>query len=145
MALTPDSTLDSTLEEKAMLSPVKIPAAEPSSEQAVKDGQAGQAGDPAPRHSIPAVELDAALAAKPLADDGTRALLQAGFWILLFGLLALAATKTIFGGIGIQGAHTNAGWLSLMFALMGVPFGLMLLLLGIAKWLRNRRLARRRG
>lgn len=130
MALTPRLTL----EEKAMLSTVKTPAAEPSS---------GQAGDPAPRHSVPAVELDMALAAKPAADDGTRALLRAGFWILLFGLLALAATKTIFGGIGIQGAHTNAGWLSLMFALMGVPFGLMLLLLGIAKWLRNRRLARR--
>lgn len=78
------------------------------------------------------------------ADDGTRALLQSGFWIVLLGILALVATKTLFGGIGIHGASTNAGWLSLMFALMGLPFGLMLLLLGVAKWLRNRRQARLR-
>ncbi len=73
------------------------------------------------------------------ADDGTQALLKAGFWIVLFGVLALVATKTIFGGIGIYGAHTNAGWLSLMFAMMGIPFGLMLLVLGGAKWIRNHR------
>ncbi len=76
-------------------------------------------------------------------DDGTRMLLQAGFWIVVGGLLSLLATETIFGGIGNQGAHTNAGWLSLMFALMGVPFGLMLLGLGVAKWLRNWRESRR--
>ncbi|MGC1783299.1 MAG: hypothetical protein WA708_12320 [Acidobacteriaceae bacterium] len=76
------------------------------------------------------------------ADDGTRALLQAGFWIVVGGLLSLLATETLFGGIGIHGAHTNAGWLSLMFALMAVPFGLMLLVLGGAKWLRNRRNSR---
>jgi hypothetical protein len=69
-------------------------------------------------------------------------LLQAGFWITLAGLLALLATKTVFGGIGIDGPHTNAGWLAFMFALMGVPFGLMLLVLGVAKWLRNRRMNR---
>lgn len=79
------------------------------------------------------------LAAQPKpADDGTHALLKAGFWIVLVGVLALVATKTIFGGIGIYGAHTNAGWLSLMCAMMSIPFGLMLLLLGGAKWLRNR-------
>lgn len=70
--------------------------------------------------------------------DGTRALLQAGFWITLAGALALVATGTIFGGIGIYGPHSNAGWLAFMFALMAVPFGLMLLVLGVAKWLRNR-------
>ena len=75
-------------------------------------------------------------------DDGTNALLQGGFWILLGGLLLLLLAKTVFGGIGIDGAHTDAGWLSLVFALMAVPFGLMLLVLGIAKWLRNRRLRR---
>jgi hypothetical protein len=75
-------------------------------------------------------------------DDGTHALLQAGFWIVAGGLLSLLATETLFGGIGIHGAHTNGGWLSLMFALMAVPFGLMLLLLGGAKWLRNRSLGR---
>src|SRR6185437_6997494 len=70
-------------------------------------------------------------------DDGTHALLQAGLWITLAALLALIATKLLFGGIGIHGPHTNSGWLSLMFALMGLPFGIMLLVLGGAKWLRN--------
>lgn len=78
----------------------------------------------------------------PLPDDGTRQLLRAGFWIVVMGLLALFATLRLFGGIGIYGAHSNAGWLSLMFAMMGLPFGLMLLTLGVAKWLRNRRLHR---
>lgn len=76
------------------------------------------------------------------SDDGTLTLLRTGFWITLGGLLALLATETLFGGIGIQGAQSNAGWLALMFALMAVPFGLMLLVLGGAKWLRNRRLRR---
>jgi hypothetical protein len=78
----------------------------------------------------------------PASDDGTRALLKAGFWIMLFSLFSLLLTETVFGGIGIYGAHSNAGWLSLMFALMGLPFSLMLLVLGGAKWLRNRRLRR---
>lgn len=75
------------------------------------------------------------------AEDGTRALLRSGFWITLAGVLALMATKILFGGIGYTGPHTNSGWLSFMFALMGTPFGLMLLVLGAAKWLRNRRQA----
>ncbi|MHB1958782.1 MAG: hypothetical protein ACYCO5_07095 [Acidobacteriaceae bacterium] len=78
----------------------------------------------------------------PAPDDGTRALLKAGFWIVLASLLSLLLTEKVFGGIGIYGARSNAGWLSLMFALMGLPFGLMLLVLGGAKWLRNRRLRR---
>lgn len=80
---------------------------------------------------------------KPTVDDGTRALLQAGFWITLAAMLALGATEKFFGGISMIGPHTSAGWLSFMFAMMGVPFGLMLLLLGIAKWLRNQRIRRR--
>ncbi len=76
------------------------------------------------------------------ADDGTRMLLRTGFWITLVGILALIATETVFGGIGIDGPHTNAGWLTFLFALMGIPFGLLLLVLGGAKWLRNRRLYR---
>ena len=75
-------------------------------------------------------------------DDGTRALLKAGFWIMLVSLLCLLLTETVFGGIGIYGARSSGGWLFLMFALMGVPFSLMLLVLGGAKWLRNRRLSR---
>jgi hypothetical protein len=74
------------------------------------------------------------------ADDGTRALLRTGFWILVAGAVALLLAATVFGGIGIQGPHTNPGWLSLMVALMCLPFGLMLFGLGGAKWLRNRRL-----
>lgn len=77
------------------------------------------------------------------ANDGTSALLKAGFWIVLGSLFSLLLTETVFGGVGIYGAHSNAGWLSLMFAMMGLPFGLMLLVLGVAKWLRNRRLRRR--
>lgn len=76
-------------------------------------------------------------------DDGTHALLVAGFWTTAAGLLAAIATKLVFGGIGIHGPHTNSGWLSLMFAMGALPFGLMLLLLGIAKWLRNRCLTHR--
>jgi hypothetical protein len=77
------------------------------------------------------------------SDDGTRALLHAGIWTLTGGAVAALLAATVFGGIGPQGAHSNAGWLSLMAALMCLPFGLMLFGLGFAKWLRNRRLARR--
>ncbi len=79
---------------------------------------------------------------RPMPADGTRQLLTSGFWILIVGLLAALATRTIFGGIGVHGPHTNAGWLSLLVAMMCLPFGLMLFLLGAAKWLRNRRLSR---
>ena len=79
----------------------------------------------------------------PLPDDGTRPLLQGAFWTLLTGILAALATRFLFGGIGIHGPHTNGGWLSLIVAMMCLPFGCMLLLLGGAKYLRNRRLARK--
>ena len=77
-----------------------------------------------------------------MPDDGTRPLLLGAFWTLLIGLLAALATRLLFGGIGIHGPHTNGGWLSLIVAMMCLPFGTMLLLLGGAKYLRNRRLAR---
>jgi hypothetical protein len=79
----------------------------------------------------------------PLPDDGTRPLLQGAFWTLLIGILAALATRFLFGGVGIHGPHTNGGWLSLIVTMMCLPFGCMLLLLGGAKYLRNRRLARR--
>ena len=79
----------------------------------------------------------------PQNDDGTRALLLTGSWILVAGVLAALLTATVFGGISRQGPHTNAGWLLLMVAMMCLPFGLMLFGLGSAKWLRNRRLRRR--
>ena len=78
----------------------------------------------------------------PPADDGTRMLLRTGFWVMVIGILCLVATETLFGGIGIDGPHSNAGWLAFMFAMMGIPFALLLLALGGAKWLRNRRLHR---
>jgi hypothetical protein len=79
----------------------------------------------------------------PLPDDGTRPLLQGAFWTLLVGFLAALATRFLFGGIGIHGPHTNAGWLSLIVTMMSLPFGSMLLALGGAKYLRNRHLARK--
>lgn len=75
-------------------------------------------------------------------DDGTRALLRAGAGILIAGVLAALLTATVFGGISRQGPQTSAGWLSLMVAMMCLPFGLMLFALGAAKWFRNRRLRR---
>jgi len=74
-------------------------------------------------------------------DDGTRQLLLAGVSTLAAGLLSALLTSTVFGGIGIQGPHTNAGWIFLMVALACLPFGLMTLALGVAKWFRNRRIA----
>lgn len=75
-------------------------------------------------------------------DEGARALLITGIWTLVAGILAAFLAETVFGGIGRNGPHTDAGWLVLMVALMCLPFGLMLFALGFAKWLRNRRLRR---
>lgn len=76
------------------------------------------------------------------SDDGTRALLTTGIWTLVAGAIAALLAETVLGGIGINGPHTNSGWLALMVALMCLPFGLMLFGLGFAKWLRNRKLRR---
>ena len=72
--------------------------------------------------------------------DGTRQLLQSGAGTLVAGIFAAALTQFVFGGIGPQGPHTNSGWLALIVAMMCLPFGFLLSLLGVAKWLRNRRL-----
>ncbi len=80
-----------------------------------------------------------------MPDDGTVQLLRAGLWILVVGGVAALLTETAFGGIGVHGPHTNSGWLALLLAMMCLPFGSMLTLLGAAKWLRNRRLARARN
>lgn len=79
---------------------------------------------------------------EPGHDDGTRQLLRCGLWTLAAGILAALLTKTVFGGIGEQGPHTNSGWLALIVAMMCLPFGFMLTLLGAAKWLRNYRARR---
>jgi len=75
-----------------------------------------------------------------LASDGTTQLLRGGSLILLIGIVAFFLLMTVFGGVGMEGAHNNPGWLALIVAMMCLPFGLLLTLLGIAKWLRRRKL-----
>ena len=76
-------------------------------------------------------------------DDGTRQLLQGGGAILGSGIVAGILLVTVLGGFTPTGASTNAGWFALIVALMCIPFGGLLLGLGVAKWFRNRRLARK--
>jgi hypothetical protein len=77
-------------------------------------------------------------------DDGTRQLLRGGAAILGSGILAALLLVSILGGFTATGARTNGGWLALIVALGCIPFGGLLLTLGVAKWFRNRRLARLR-
>jgi len=76
--------------------------------------------------------------------DGTSQLLQWGGSMVGIGALAVLLLETLLGGLTRTGATTNSGWLALIVALMCIPFGGLLLTLGIAKWLRNRSLARQR-
>ena len=78
----------------------------------------------------------------PMQPD-TRKLLSTGLIIFGIGVLSVLLMNTVFGGVTRQGPHTNSGWLSLIVAMMCLPFGCMLLALGGAKYLRNRRLARK--
>jgi hypothetical protein len=71
--------------------------------------------------------------------DGTRELLVSGALTVGTGLLAALLLVTVLGGFTRTGASTNTGWFALIVALMCVPFGSLLLALGVAKWLRNRR------
>ncbi len=77
-------------------------------------------------------------------DDGTRQLLQWGSSTLGAGVVSALLLLTVLGGFSPTGASTNSGWFALIVALMCIPFGSLLLALGVAKWLRNRRLARQR-
>jgi hypothetical protein len=77
-----------------------------------------------------------------LPDDGTRQLLQWGGSMLGAGIVAGVLLLMLLGGFTHTGASTNTGWFALIVALMCIPFGGMLLTLGVAKWLRNRRLRR---
>jgi hypothetical protein len=72
------------------------------------------------------------------SEDGTGQLLRWGSVILAIGVVAVALLMTAFGGVGVEGAHNNQGWLALIVGAMCLPFGLMLFVLGAAKWLRNR-------
>jgi hypothetical protein len=71
-------------------------------------------------------------------QDGTIQLLRSGGTMLGTGILAALLLVTLLGGFSATGADTNSGWLALIVALTCVPFGVLLLLLGVAKWLRNR-------
>jgi len=77
-------------------------------------------------------------------DDGTRQLLQWGASIMGVGIVAGVLLVTMLGGFTPIGANTNTGWFALIVALMCLPFGGLLLALGVAKWLRNRALSRKR-
>jgi hypothetical protein len=77
-----------------------------------------------------------------LPGDGTRELLQWGGTILGSGLLALLLLLTLLGGFTATGASTNTGWFALILTLGCIPFGSLLLGLGVAKWFRRRGLAR---
>ncbi len=76
---------------------------------------------------------------QPTSGDGTRQLLLSGIWTMAAGLASVGLAKFVFGGIGPEGPHTNPGWIALIVAMMCLPFGSLLLLLGLAKWLRNRK------
>lgn len=65
-------------------------------------------------------------------------MLQSGGSMVGAGILAAVLLETVLGGFSPTGASTNTGWFALIVALMCLPFGGMLLALGIAKWLRNR-------
>ena len=93
------------------------------------------ASSPNPKRAHPAA---------PQPDDGTRQLLKWGACILGSGLLALLLLQTLLGGFSPIGASTNTGWFAIIVALGCIPFGAMLLTLGVAKWFRNRRIARTR-
>jgi len=77
------------------------------------------------------------------SNDGTRELLQWGSCMVGAGLLSAVLLEVFLGGFGPTGARTNTGWFALIIALMSLPFGGLLLALGLAKWLRNRSLRRK--
>jgi hypothetical protein len=97
---------------------------------------------PQPVNPNPINKPDQPRLAQP--DDGTRQLLQWGGSMVAAGLLSTLLLETLLGGFSRIGASTNTGWFALIIALMCIPFGGLLLALGIAKWLRNRRIARGR-
>ncbi len=77
------------------------------------------------------------------ANDGTRQLLKWGSSMVGAGLFAALLLELLLGGFSPTGASTNSGWFALIVALMCIPFGGLLLTLGVAKWLRNRSIVRR--
>jgi hypothetical protein len=88
------------------------------------------------------VAVDGEIGDHAKRDDGTRELLRWGGSMVGAGLLAGLLLLTVLGGVTHTGATTNTGWFALIVALMCIPFGGLLLALGVAKWLRKRRLER---
>ena len=93
-----------------------------------------------PQEHQPLTKSDEPISVHAEQGDGTRQLLQSGGETLAAGVLAAALVQFVFGGIGPQGPHTNSRWLALIVAMMCLPFGFLVSLLGVAKWLRIRRL-----
>jgi hypothetical protein len=84
-------------------------------------------------------------AASTAREDGTRQLLRWGGSMVAVGLVAAILLEIFLGGFTATGAHSNTGWFALIVALMCLPFGSLLLALGVAKWMRNRTRARDRS
>ena len=72
-------------------------------------------------------------------QSDTRTILKTGSIIFLSGAASAALMYTVFGGVSKQGPHTNGGWLCLMVAMGCLPFGTLLLVLGLAKWVGHRK------
>lgn len=72
------------------------------------------------------------------SHDGTRQLVQWGGSMVATGVICVLLLEAVLGGFTSTGAHSNAGWFALIVALMCLPFGSLLLALGLAKALRNR-------
>lgn len=70
--------------------------------------------------------------------DGTRQLLISGAGLVGAGAGCAVLLVTVLGGYTHTGATTNGGWFALIVAMMTLPFGGLLLALGVAKWLRKR-------
>ncbi len=69
----------------------------------------------------------------------TQKLLRTGLAIFGAGVLAVLAIELLFGGMGRQGPHTNAGWLALMLAMGCLPTGALTLVLACMKIFADRR------
>ena len=112
--------------------PIKRQPGTPPEEQPAPKAPSLRAAQP---KATPAAARSSATA--PAADDGTAQLLKWGGWILATGIFFALLTKTLLGGIGPQGPHTNSGWMALIVTMMCLPFGFLLFALGALKWLRN--------
>ena len=75
----------------------------------------------------------------PTMHSDTRKLLTTGAAIFGAGVLCVLLMLTVFGGVSRSGPHNNGGWLALMIAMGCLPMGSLLLLLGGAKWIGDRR------